>query len=61
MLIIAGTEGIFKGREFYQYRLDALAHHEIHFIDGHHHIHLEKTPIVSEYISNFLRPLVSDN
>ena len=54
VLIIAGTEGIFKGREFYQFRLDAIANHEIHFIDGHHHIHLEKTDLVYKEIKQFL-------
>ena len=54
VLIIAGTEGIFKGREFYQYRLDVIANHHLQFIEGHHHIHLEKTDFVFIEIQKFL-------
>jgi pimeloyl-ACP methyl ester carboxylesterase len=55
VLIVAGTEGIFKGREFYQCRLEVIKNHHIEFIDGHHHIHLEKADAVFDIIQDFLK------
>jgi pimeloyl-ACP methyl ester carboxylesterase len=54
VLIIAGTEGIFQGRDFYQKRLAMIINHHLAYIDGHHHIHLEEAKLVYEKINQFI-------
>lgn len=54
VLVVAGTEGIFKGRDFYQKRLDVMPDHHLILLEGHHHIHLEKSAKVMSEIKCFL-------
>jgi len=55
VLIIAGKEGIFKGRDHYQQRLNTLENHQLEILEGRHHIHLEKTEQSFQLINHFLK------
>lgn len=56
--VIEASEGIFKGKAYHSKRFKALAHAQHVLLTGHHHIHMEKAPIVAEAILQFYSALL---
>lgn len=54
VLVIAGKEGIFKGREYYEKRLTTIKRLTFHEIDGSHHVHMQSQEQVAQCINHFL-------
>ena len=55
VLVIAGEEGIFKGRAYYQARLKNITKLSFKTLKGSHHVHIQYPEIVASSIITFLQ------